>query len=58
VTYCSCRYTHYVPEAAPSGQPVTALCGKVWVPGMHADCHKRCPECAELLASIPAGWVA
>jgi hypothetical protein len=58
VSFCSCVFTHYVAEPPTSGGVVTALCGKVWVPTKAADCHQRCPECEELLASIPVGWVA
>ena len=42
------RFSHYVKkekilESALSGDPVTALCGKVWVPGRDPQKFPVCP---------------
>ncbi len=47
------RFAHYVRkekilESALSGEPVTALCGKVWVPGRDPDRFPVCPTCKEI----------
>lgn len=47
------RFAHYVrkdkiTQAALSGTPVIALCGKVWVPGRDPDKYPVCPECKEI----------
>jgi len=44
------RYSHYVRkekivESAVLGMPVTALCGKVWVPGRDPQKFPVCPTC-------------
>ncbi|MFC7405113.1 DUF3039 domain-containing protein [Georgenia alba] len=44
------RYAHYVRKdkitaAAVSGQPVVALCGKVWTPGRDPKKYPVCPTC-------------
>ncbi len=46
------RFAHYVRkekilESALSGEPVTALCGKVWVPGRDPKRFPVCPTCKE-----------
>ena len=51
------RFSHYVRkekilESAMSGQPVTALCGKVWVPGRNPDRFPVCPECKEIYEGL------
>lgn len=38
-----------VTEAYISGTPVTALCGKTWVPTRDPNRYPVCPECTELL---------
>jgi hypothetical protein len=48
------RFAHYVRkekimESALSGDPVIALCGKVWVPGRDPDKFPVCPACKEIL---------
>ncbi|XVX21522.1 DUF3039 domain-containing protein [Actinomycetota bacterium] len=47
------RFAHYVRkekilESALSGEPVIALCGKVWVPGRNPDRFPVCPICKEI----------
>ncbi len=47
------RFSHYVRkekilESALSGEPVIALCGKVWVPGRDPDKFPVCPVCKEI----------
>lgn len=47
------RFAHYVRkekimESALSGEPVTALCGKVWVPGRDPKRFPVCPTCKEI----------
>ncbi|MCG7423225.1 DUF3039 domain-containing protein [Micrococcus sp. ACRRV] len=47
------RFAHYVRkekimESALSGEPVTALCGKVWVPGRDPNKFPVCPTCQEI----------
>ena len=49
------RYSHYVPKAHLNralvlGEPVTALCGKVWVPSRDPDRYPVCPTCKEIKA--------
>ncbi len=34
--------------------PVTALCGKVWVPGRDPQKYPLCPTCKEIAATL--GW--
>lgn len=47
------RFAHYVRkekilESALSGEPVVALCGKVWVPGRDPKRFPVCPVCQEV----------
>lgn len=51
------RFSHYVQkekilESALSGQPVIALCGKVWTPGRDPEKFPVCPECKEIYESL------
>jgi hypothetical protein len=44
------RLAHYVPKgeivrSAVTGEPVTALCGKRWVPSRDPERFPVCPEC-------------
>ena len=53
------RFAHYVRkekilESALSGEPVTALCGKVWVPGRDPDKFPVCPTCKEIYEGLRA----
>jgi hypothetical protein len=47
------RFAHYVRkekvlESAMSGEPVVALCGKIWVPGRDPKKFPVCPMCKEI----------
>ena len=47
------RFSHYVRkekimESAMTGEPVVALCGKVWTPGRDPQKFPVCPECKEV----------
>ena len=53
------RFAHYVRkekilESALSGEPVVALCGKVWVPGRNPDRFPVCPTCKEIYDGLRA----
>jgi hypothetical protein len=37
------------------GEPVTALCGKTWVPARDPERYPVCPTCKEVLASLRGG---
>lgn len=48
------RFSHYVRkekilESAMTGEPVIALCGKVWTPGRDPKRFPVCPACKEIL---------
>lgn len=48
------RFSHYVRkekimESAMSGEPVVALCGKVWTPGRDPQKFPVCPQCKEII---------
>ncbi|MES2171542.1 MAG: DUF3039 domain-containing protein [Actinomycetota bacterium] len=50
-------FSHYVKkekilESALSGEPVIALCGKVWTPGRDPEKFPVCPECKEIYESL------
>jgi hypothetical protein len=54
------RFAHYVRkekilESAVSGDPVVALCGKIWVPNRDPKRFPVCPTCKEIYEKIPAG---
>jgi hypothetical protein len=54
------RFAHYVRkekilESAMSGQPVIALCGKVWVPGRDPKKFPVCPLCKEIFEGLRSG---
>lgn len=51
------RFAHYVRkekivESAVTGEPVKALCGKVWVPGRNPDRFPVCPMCKEIYEGL------
>lgn len=53
------RFSHYVRkekilQSALSGEPVTALCGKVWVPGRDPQKFPVCPECKDIYEGLRA----
>ncbi len=48
------RFSHYVRkekilESAMTGDPVIALCGKVWTPGRDPKKFPVCPACKEII---------
>ena len=43
-----------VTEAYISGTPVTALCGKTWVPTRDPNRYPVCPECKDILEAARA----
>ncbi|MBT1003141.1 DUF3039 domain-containing protein [Paenarthrobacter sp. DKR-5] len=54
------RFAHYVRkekimESALSGEPVIALCGKVWVPGRDPQKFPVCPECKQIYEGLRPG---
>lgn len=54
------RFSHYVRkekilESALSGDPVKALCGKVWVPTRDPERFPVCPTCKEIHANMKPG---
>ena len=54
------RFSHYVRkekimESALSGEPVIALCGKVWTPGRDPQRFPVCPECKEIYQGLRPG---
>lgn len=53
------RFAHYVRkekimESAMTGEPVVALCGKVWVPGRDPEKFPTCPTCKEIYEGLRA----
>ncbi|MFP5346448.1 MAG: DUF3039 domain-containing protein [Actinomycetes bacterium] len=51
------RFAHYVRKekilsSALSGEPVIALCGKVWVPGRDPNKFPVCPVCKEIYEGL------
>lgn len=53
------RFAHYVRkekivESAVTGEPVTALCGKIWVPGRDPNRFPVCPMCKEIYEGLRA----
>lgn len=53
------RFAHYVRkekivESAVTGEPVTALCGKIWVPGRDPNRFPVCPMCKEIHEGLRA----
>lgn len=54
------RFAHYVDkkkivDSAVNGTPVTALCGKKWVPSRDPQRFPVCPECKEIWEKMPEG---
>jgi hypothetical protein len=54
------RFAHYVRkekilESAFSGDPVIALCGKVWVPGRDPNKFPVCPQCKAIYDGLKPG---
>lgn len=54
------RFSHYVPkdkilESALTGEPVKALCGKMWIPNRDPQKFPVCPVCKEIYAGLRPG---
>lgn len=54
------RFAHYVRkdkivESAVLGEPVIALCGKVWVPNRDPSRFPVCPQCEAIYKGLPIG---
>ena len=54
------RFAHYVRKdkitaSAVTGQPVIALCGKVWTPGRDPKKYPVCPTCKAILEGMNPG---
>jgi hypothetical protein len=54
------KFSHYVPkdqltEAMIMGNPVIALCGKVWIPSRDPERFPVCPECKDIWESLNDG---
>ncbi|MEI7655686.1 MAG: DUF3039 domain-containing protein [Actinomycetes bacterium] len=54
------RFAHYVRkekivESALTGEPVTALCGKVWAPSRDPQKFPVCPECKAIYEGLAPG---
>jgi hypothetical protein len=52
------RFAHYVRkdkivESAVFGEPVIALCGKVWVPNRDPSRFPVCPQCEAIFKGLP-----
>lgn len=52
------KFSHYVhrDDAMRSmvyGEPIMALCGKIWVVEQEGSKYPVCPECKEIFESIP-----
>lgn len=54
------RFAHYVKKdkilaSAVMGEPVIALCGKVWVPNRDPSRFPVCPTCEAIYKGLPLG---
>lgn len=54
------RFAHYVArdkitESAVTGNPVIALCGKVWVPSRDPKRFPVCPDCQRIKDEMTGG---
>ncbi len=54
------RFSHYVRkekivESAVLGNPVVALCGKIWIPGRDPEKFPVCPTCKEIYQGLRPG---
>ena len=38
-----------------TGEPVRALCGKVWTPGRDPSKYPVCPDCQRIYEGLPPG---
>lgn len=54
------RFAHYVKKdkivsSAVTGEPLTALCGKVWIPSRDPKRFPVCPTCKEIYEGLKPG---
>ena len=54
------KFSHYVPkdqltEAMVMGNPVVALCGKIWTPSRDPERFPVCPECKDIWDNMNPG---
>ncbi len=54
------RFAHYVRkekivESAVTGEPIVALCGKVWTPSRDPSKFPVCPDCKAIYENLPPG---
>lgn len=54
------RFSHFVRkekivESAVTGEPVIALCGKVWVPSRDPQKYPVCPDCKAIYEGFRPG---
>ena len=54
------RFAHFVRkdkivESAVTGEPVIALCGKVWVPSRDPSKFPVCPDCKKIYEGLRGG---
>lgn len=54
------RFSHFVRkdkivESAVTGEPVIALCGKVWVPSRDPNRYPVCPDCKKIYEGMRPG---
>ncbi|MCB9412108.1 MAG: DUF3039 domain-containing protein [Actinobacteria bacterium] len=54
------RFAHFVRkdkivESAVTGEPVIALCGKVWVPSRDPSKFPVCPDCKKIYEGLVPG---
>ncbi len=54
------RFAHFVRkdkivESAVTGEPVIALCGKVWVPNRDPSKFPVCPDCKKIYEGMAGG---
>lgn len=54
------KFAHYVLKesivhSSMTGDPILALCGKVWTPKDRPDKYPVCPECKKIYEGLPHG---
>lgn len=54
------RFAHYVEKGSATraliyGEPVVALCGKIWVPSRDPEKYPVCPTCKDLYSLMSRG---
>ena len=54
------RFSHYanknaITESMVTGNPIRALCGKIWTPSRDPKKFPLCPTCKEIFDQLPRG---